>query len=103
MTARTSEILAKALDAVGLDELAGLARDDMFHDFLSPYALPEMELEARLRAAVTNAETRLEADRIEDIRQRLLDGDFDADTAESEEWAQSADGQDTFNRLIKGE
>lgn len=103
MTARTSEELAKALDAVGLTELAVLARDDMFHDFLSPYALPEMELEARLRAAVGNAENPDAAQRIEEVRQRLIGGDFDADFAESEEWAQSEDGQDTFNRLIKGE
>jgi len=101
MTARTSERLAKALDAVGLTELAGMARDDMFHDFLSPYDLPELELEARLRSAVANADNMAKAKQIEAVRQRLIDGDFDADTAESEEWAQSKDGQETFSRLIK--
>ena len=35
MTAKTSEALAKELDAVGLDEMAKNARADAYHDYLS--------------------------------------------------------------------
>lgn len=103
MTARTSERLAQVLHALALFELEKLARADMFHDFLSPYDLPEMELEARLRAARDACPDKERRDRIEEVRQRHMQGEFDADFEESEAWAQSDEGKDAFNRLIKGD
>lgn len=35
------------------------------------------------------------------IRMRLLDGEFDADLAESEAWAESEEGQAAMNELIR--
>lgn len=101
MTARTSEILAKALYEAGLEQLAEEARKDMFHDYLSPHSLPELELEQALRTARNLASDPQQKEKIEAVRQRLLDGDFDADTAESEDWARSKEGQDTFNQLMR--
>lgn len=101
--ARTSELLAKELDAVGLKELAALARENRFHDFLSDLDFPELALEQALRQARDQCPDKARAAKIEAIRQRHMQGEFDADTAESDAWAQSAEGQDAFRRLIKGE
>lgn len=103
MTAATSEILAKRLEEVGLDSLAEMARADMFHDFRSPFALPEMELEAALRAARDACIDTARKVKIEDVRLDVIEGKFDASTEEGEEWAASEEGQAAFNSLIKGE
>jgi hypothetical protein len=101
MTARTSEILAKRLDEVGLTDMARRAREDAYHDYFSKVAMPSIELERDLRAARDASDDRALAVRIEDIRQDHLEGLFDADIAESDEWAASPDGQDTFAKLMK--
>ena len=103
MTARTSERLAQVLHALALFDLEKMARADMFHDFLSPLDLPEMELERRLRAARDACPDKDRAARIEEVRQRHMQGDFDADKAESDAWAESEDGQEAFNMLIRGD
>lgn len=101
MTARTSELLAKELDALHLDDLAKFARDDHFHDFLSPLAMPEIELVALLYSAAKGCPDGRRTGLIMQLRQRVINGDFDADKAESDEWAASEDGQATFNMLIQ--
>jgi hypothetical protein len=101
MTAKTSELLAQRLDDAGLEGLAEMARADMFHDFLSPLDLPEMELEAALRAARDSCPDGVRRVKIEDIRLDLIDGRFDASTEESDEWAASAEGQAAFRSLIR--
>lgn len=103
MTARTSELLAKELDAVGLTEMAAKARDDRYHDYLSDDAFCSMTLERDLRAARDACPDKDRASRIEAIRQRHLNGDFDADSAESDAWAQSEEGQAAFRSIFKGE
>jgi hypothetical protein len=37
------------------------------------------------------------------IRQRVIDGEFDATSEEGDEWAQSPDGQETFRKLLEDE
>jgi hypothetical protein len=37
------------------------------------------------------------------LRRRVINGDFDASKEESDEWAESPEGQDTFKKLIEGE
>lgn len=104
MTAKTSEMLAKELDAVGLTGMANAARQDYYHDFLSPLALPEMQLEADLRAArdaLPESEGARRV-RIEDIRLDVIDGKFDASKEESDDWAKSPEGIETFKGLIDG-
>lgn len=88
----TKDYLAGELEKAGLHQMAAKAREGYYHDFLSPLALPEMQLEADLRAAGT-AEA-------EALRQRHLNGDFDASIAESDEWAASADGKAAFDQLV---
>jgi len=103
MTARTSELLAKELDIVGLIGMARLARDDHFHDFLSPLELPEIELVEMLGVAAAGCPDVARAASIRYLRDRVINGDFDADKAESDAWAASEDGQEAFNMLIRGD
>lgn len=95
----TKDMLAQALREVGLDEMADAAATGFYHDFLSPLDLPELALVTALGAAATKHPDKAEA--IEALRRRVIDGDFDASAEESDEWAASAEGQETFGRLIK--
>jgi hypothetical protein len=97
MTAKTSQHLADTLRAAGFEDLAKRAEADEFHDFLSPHGLPELLLAEELATLQQRGYPAAK-----DIRERLIQGDFDASTEESEDWAKSADGQETFNRLIGG-
>lgn len=99
MTAPSSAKLAAAIrahprySAVDLHnpflQLVARAEADFYHDFLSPIATPCMQLMADLR--------RLGLD---DLAARHLNGDFDATKEESDEWAESPDGQAAFSALI---
>lgn len=100
MTAKTSEQLARALDAVGLVDMAKKARADHYHDFLSDEELPEMELERELRWHRDHALDPIQARLIEQVRQRHLNGEFDASKEESEEWMQSPEGQEAARAIL---
>lgn len=102
MTAKTSEVLAQVLHSVGLFELERKARADRYHDFLSDDALCSITLEADLRAARDRTADPVLKNLIENIRLRHLDGEFDASTEESDDWAASPEGQAAFNELAKG-
>lgn len=104
MTAPTSQKLADALNAAGFDDLALRARANEFHEYLSPHALPLAYLADILAREVTNTSS-VEAKRLaaHHIRMRLIDGEFDADEAESADWAMSPEGQEAFRRLKEGE
>lgn len=88
----TKDMLADELRKIGLTEMADKASTGYYHDFLSPLDLPEMQLMADLAKAGTPEALAL--------RKRAMNGEFDASSEESEEWAKSADGQDAFNRLL---
>jgi hypothetical protein len=88
----TKDFLAQELRAAGLNDMADLAAKGYYHDFLSPLATPELQLEADLRAMGTPE--------AEALRKRHINGEFDASNDESEDWAKSPDGQDTMRRLI---
>jgi len=106
MTARTSQKLADALKAAGFDALATRAEQDEFHDFLSPHAMPEMLLVQILHDQYVIAKGRghdREAIAAMNIRQRLINGEFDASMEESDEWANSPEGQAALNELIGGD
>lgn len=102
MTAPTSQKLADALKAAGFAGLAMRAEQDEFHDFLSPHALPELTLDDEL-VRIIGEQSHSERARLaaHHIRQRLHDGEFDADLAESDAWAASPDGQAAFDALAK--
>lgn len=103
MTAKTSEKLALVLEGVGLHAMAAKARLDQYHDYLSDDAFVSIILERELREARDQCSDPIIAKLIEAIRLQHLNGDFDASKEESDEWAASAEGQETFKALIRGE
>jgi hypothetical protein len=97
----TKDILASALREIGLNDMADKAAEGYYHDFLSPLDLPEIVLVNQLNIeAINNTEDKKKQHAILALRARVINGDFDASTEESEEWAKSADGQEAFRNLI---
>lgn len=88
----TKDILAAELIKAGLPEMAKKAEEGYYHDYLSPLDMPEMQLAEDLAKVGTPAALNLRA--------RHLHGEFDANRKESDEWADSPDGQEAFKRLI---
>ena len=88
----TKDKLAEELLLAGLPDMATKAREGHYH-FLSPLEAPAMELDRDLVKAATPAALAL--------RKRHHNGEFDATREESDEWAESADGKEAFNRLLK--
>jgi hypothetical protein len=93
MPMHTKDILAEALRAADLPEMAAKAATGYYHDFLSPLDLPEMQLDTDLLKAGTPAALALRA--------RHHNGDFDASVEESEAWASSPEGQAAMAELTK--
>lgn len=77
----TKDILAAELNKAGLGAMAIKAANGYYHDFLSPLATPCIQLAADLAAVGTPAAMAL--------RDRHLNGEFDASREEGEEWFQS--------------
>lgn len=65
------------------------AKANYYHDFFGVPATPEIELHALL---IHLGHPKL--------AQRVANGDFDASKEESDMWARSKDGQETFKRLL---
>jgi len=101
MTAQTSQMLANVLRSAGFEELAVRAENDEFNDFKSSHVFPELALDRELVLIVMTPEKYNKAQRIaaKSIRIRLHSGEFDASLEESDEWAQSPDGQAAFDML----
>lgn len=99
----TKDMLADELMKLGLMDMSLKARGGYYHDFLSPLATPEIQLCNDLQQA---AQRLKRIDQLKDqqailmLRQRVIDGDFDASLEESEAWAESADGQAAFGMLV---
>jgi hypothetical protein len=87
----TKDKLAAALHEAELHDLALLAANGHFDDFLSELAFPQIILAEALHKVGTPAAYAL--------RERLMNGEFDATLKEAEAWAESPDGQTTFARL----
>jgi hypothetical protein len=96
----TKDLLADELMKLGLMDMSLQARGGYYHDFLSPLDTPEMQLVHDLAEASTRLPDRRDA--ILALRQRVINGDFDASSEESDDWAKSEEGQDAFRRLMKG-
>ena len=88
----TKDILAGELRKAGLNQMADKAATGYYHDFLSPLDTPCLQLAADLASAGTPAALAL--------RKRHLNGDFDASKEESDDWANSPDGKETFSKLL---
>jgi hypothetical protein len=89
----TKDILAAELAKAGLTEMAAKAARGYYHDFLSPLATPGLQLAADLAKAGTPAALALRA--------RQWNGEFDASSEETEDWAASPDGQAAFSQLTR--
>jgi hypothetical protein len=90
----TKDILAAELAKAGLFDMSTKAAEGYYHDYLSPLATPCLQLAADLAAKGTPAAMALRA--------RHLNGEFDATKEESDQWAESADGQAAFAMLRRG-
>lgn len=89
----TKDILAGELTKADLPEMAAKAATGYYHDYLSPLAMPCVQLADDLKKAGTPVALALRA--------RHLNGEFDATKEESDEWAASPDGQETFGHLVR--
>jgi hypothetical protein len=94
----TKDLLADELMKLGLMDMSLQARGGYYHDFLSPLATPELQLCEDLHKAALKRPDK--AAEIMALRQRVMDGDFDASPAESDEWAKSEEGQEAFAKLM---
>jgi len=88
----TKDFLAQELEKAGLAAMAAKAREGYYHDFLSPLAMPCQQLASDL-LAVGTAEALV-------LRQRHINGEFDANIEESEEWAKSLEGRRAVRGLV---
>lgn len=101
---KTYDYLAQELEKIGLREMAEAAKKAYYHDYLSPLEMPSLQLLYDLAAAamvaksVNNTEL---ADKILMLRSRHMQGEFDASSEESDDWAKSPAGQEAFNELLK--
>jgi hypothetical protein len=102
MAEHTTAKLAAALSAVPAipREMVQRAVDGYYHDFLSPLDFPEIQLVTDLRAAAANTSLpRSTRQEISKLAQRVIDGEFDASLEESQAWAESPEGKETFRAL----
>jgi hypothetical protein len=90
----TKDMLADELMKIGQQEMSKKAREGYYHDFLSPLDLPELTLMKHLAVVGTPEALAL--------RTRVMNGEFDASKEESDEWAKSPEGQETFGKLLRG-
>ena len=90
----SDEKLMKAFQAAGMLDFANRAAQGEFNEFFGPYTCGITFLVEEMTKVGTPAALQL--------RKQLINGDFDAGIEESEEWANSPEGIDTFQRLVKG-
>jgi len=102
MAQHTTVKLAEALSAIpGVPkDMIQRAINGYYHDYLSPLTFPEIQLVSDLRElAGTPATPRNSRPLLRQMAQRVIDGEFDASKAESDAWAASPEGQETFRQL----
>lgn len=105
----TTEKLALALEEIGAPkELVTAAREGRYDDFKSESATPLMDLVRDLNAAAKRMSffSKMRVN-LREFTQRVKDGEFDASSEESQEWASQQTGEmaDILNTLTpsKGE
>lgn len=97
----TKDKLAQALREAGLVGMAEKAATGYYHDYLSPLDLPCQQLAHDL-TTFANAPSLSEPRRMEvrTLLARHMNGEFDASKEESDAWAASQEGQETFAALM---
>ena len=89
---KTSDKLADALTAANAPiTMIVRARQGYYDDYESPLPFPLMQLVQDCNVAG-----------LLEIAERVKDGDFDGTKEESEAWAASPEGQETFSEFFKG-
>jgi hypothetical protein len=96
----TKDILAAELRKAGLNAMADKAAAGYYHDYLSPLDMPCQQLAHDLKI-FADAPSLSEPRRVEarTLLARHLNGEFDASKEESEAWAASPEGRETFAKL----
>ena len=94
----TKDVLAEALRELGLNEMADKAAKGWYHDYLSPLDTSVITLVDDLAVAASHHMDNVKA--IMFLRGQVMEGKFDATREESDEWAKSPEGQETFRKLI---
>lgn len=87
----TKDRLADALNKLGFIDMGLMAAKGFYDDYLSPLPNPTMKLVEDLYIIGTIESIKL--------RQRVMDGEFDATLEESEAWARSPDGKRVLSQL----
>lgn len=98
----TTAILARALEAIpGVPaDMIERARAGYYHEYLSPLAMPEVQLVSDLRDLAGRRATPPASRRmLLNLAKDVINGKHDASKAESDEWARSPDGQETMALL----
>jgi hypothetical protein len=99
----TTAKLAQALEAVpGVPpDMIERARTGYYHDYLSPLAMPEVQLVADLRELANRPATpRNSRPLLRDLAKAVIDGRYDASKEESDEWMRSPEGQETMTAFL---
>jgi hypothetical protein len=92
MGARSTDRLVAALREAGAPPaLVAQAESDAFHDFRSASATP-----------ISDLVSACELVGLRGIADRARDGEFDAGSAEADEWAASPEGRDALRRSAWG-
>lgn len=91
MTKHTKDILADELMKAGLINMSIKARAGYYHDYLSPLPAPCIQLANDLQQAGTKEALT--------IRERHLNGEFDATKEESDHWFYGPEGQAAIQEL----
>ena len=102
MGEHTTAKLARALQEIpGVPkEMITRAVDGYYHDYLSPLAMPELQLVTDLRElAKVPATPRDSRTMLRALADHVIAGEFDATKEESDAWAASPEGQETFRQL----
>lgn len=90
--------LAQALREANLPEMAVKAEEGYYHDFESPLASPALQLMEDIDDAIA-----LGNEKAVSLRERHLNGDFDATKQESDDWTESDEGRAAFGKLTTGQ
>ncbi len=102
----TPNYLGRVLDDyLGLSGMARRARQGHFDEFFAPPEIADgLEILRLVEELRGKAQIVRKADRtrIVEVIEAVKVGEFDATKDESDRWAESKDGQDTFRALMEG-
>jgi hypothetical protein len=101
---QTPMYLGRVLDELGFADMARRAREGHFDDYFAPAEVADgMEI-LRLYNELGSKEQvvrKSERPRVRAVIEAVKTGEFDATKEESDRWAASKDGQETFAALLR--